>query len=111
MQLRKNLKLSLILGNADSKESNSKRYVKIAAILLLAIVILWMLWQVVHMELRIKQTEHTYRDTLYQKEQLVHEQAALKEELTFVKSDIYIREMARSKLGMLLPNEIMFVKR
>ncbi len=111
MQLRRNLKLSLILGNADSKEAKSKQYLKIAAIVLLLLVLVWMSWQIVHMELRIKRTEQTYRSALYQKEQLVNEQQALKEELTFVKSDIYIREMARSKLGMLLPNEIMFVKR
>jgi len=111
LQLRKNFKLSLILGNADSKESTPKRYAKTAAILLLIVVVLWMSWQVVNMELRIKRTENTYRDTLYQKGQLLNEQEALKEELTFVKSDIYVREMARSKLGMLLPNEIMFVKR
>lgn len=111
MQLRQGLKLSLILGKKEDSESTTKHYGKLAGTLILVVLVFCMAVQLVQMEMRIKKTEQQYRDALYQKELLVKEQQALKEELTFVQSDAYIREMARSKLGMLMPNEIMFVKR
>lgn len=104
--------LTLILGKENTTaEVKREHYIKLLGAVVLTFVILLFAWRIVQTEINIKKLESTYINNQVKIERMIEEKMELLRQLDYINSDNYVKEMARSKLDMLRPGEIMFVRK
>ena len=99
--------------SAERKRRNGFRWgFELVCLILIAVLAAVMMWMKTS-ELRSREKEYRAREQLL--EQQINEQTertdALNEKKKYVKTDQYIEQVAREKLGLINPEEVLFKER